>query len=287
VKSKLSKKEIIEDLNNVREKVDGNLTCKKYDEKGNFSSQSAIKKFGKWNDAKRAAGFDDSSFQSFPRNPKGVSREDILKDIERVSKEVKGFVSIEDYKDKGRFDQKTIFRNIGWNEAKEELGLETINFPDGSSKNPMKIEEIKERAVSTITELYEKGEHGVLSKSNRLKTRKQAKRMWSEGTLNSDVFPSGETHPRYKGGGYYYYGPNWDEIAEKIRARDNYKCRRCGKKQSNIEGRSLEVHHIKPFSTFNEIEEANEENNLISLCASCHNKVENLPVRIELVLNND
>jgi len=37
VKSKLSKKEIIEDLKNVKEKVDGNLTRKKYDKKGEFS----------------------------------------------------------------------------------------------------------------------------------------------------------------------------------------------------------------------------------------------------------
>ena len=53
---------------------------------------------------------------------------------------------------------------------------------------------------------------------------------------------------------------------EAIRNRDNYTCQCCGKK--NIR---LEVHHI----IYRSNDGTNDENNLITLCEKCHNKVHN------------
>ncbi len=67
------------------------------------------------------------------------------------------------------------------------------------------------------------------------------------------------------------YGPGWGKIRERVRARDGYKCQVCGLPES---GRQHDVHHKVPFRAFASREEANRLENLITLCPSCHRKVE-------------
>jgi len=67
------------------------------------------------------------------------------------------------------------------------------------------------------------------------------------------------------------YGPNWLVQRERARSRDNYQCRVCGAIESE---RSHDVHHISPFRTYQTYELANQLDNLITLCSSCHRKAE-------------
>lgn len=69
------------------------------------------------------------------------------------------------------------------------------------------------------------------------------------------------------------YGPTWEENRDQVRERDNYKCQACGKKESEM-GRKLDVHHIKPFETFDDPAVANLPRNLISLCREHHSQLE-------------
>lgn len=283
MKDKISKEQVKSDLKKVSSEVDGNLTCEVYKKRGRYGYKTAIRRFGSWNKAKKAAGLDSSQFQTFPRNPEKISVDEIVEDVERVSREVDGLLSTTEYIEKGRFDIKTVQRNIGWNKAKRKAGLDTVEFPhSSSSRNPMKKDEVRKKASKTIQSLYDSGEHGVLSESNRLKTSRQARRMWDEEVLCSDVFPSGEDHHAWVENSEYYYGSDWSEIAEEVRRRDNFRCKRCGKRSADSNGRSLEVHHIKPFRSFDDVENANSKDNLVSLCTSCHTKMERLPVRIDL-----
>jgi DEAD/DEAH box helicase domain-containing protein len=72
------------------------------------------------------------------------------------------------------------------------------------------------------------------------------------------------------------YGPAWNQIRELIRARDQYRCQVCG----ILEERQVHhVHHKTPFRYYSSAEEANQLDNLITLCPSCHRKVE-LSVRL-------
>lgn len=87
---------------------------------------------------------------------------------------------------------------------------------------------------------------------------------------------AGEAHPNWKGGKIYYRGPNWSKQAKAARKRDGYRCQRCGLTEAE-NGQALDVHHIKPFRTFNYIQgqndnykAANDLRNLISLCRTCH-----------------
>lgn len=69
-----------------------------------------------------------------------------------------------------------------------------------------------------------------------------------------------------------YRGRNWKEQSEKARIRDNFTCQICGIYQIVP---TLTVHHVKPYRKFDgDYKSANELNNLITLCRSCHSRIE-------------
>jgi len=73
------------------------------------------------------------------------------------------------------------------------------------------------------------------------------------------------------------YGPGWEQIRERVRARDGYRCQVCGKAEA---GRQHDVHHKIPFRSFRDEsgrvhrERANQLDNLVTLCPECHRKAE-------------
>ncbi len=75
------------------------------------------------------------------------------------------------------------------------------------------------------------------------------------------------------------YGPNWEAQRDAARARDGYRCRRCGAPERD--GRQHDVHHLTPFRVFGYVpgkndlyKLANQSENLITLCPSCHRRAE-------------
>jgi DEAD/DEAH box helicase domain-containing protein len=67
------------------------------------------------------------------------------------------------------------------------------------------------------------------------------------------------------------YGKGWEATKRSVRERDHNTCQNCGKLGNSL---NLDVHHIKPFKTFDSIAEANSLENLITLCKQCHNQAE-------------
>jgi DEAD/DEAH box helicase domain-containing protein len=74
-------------------------------------------------------------------------------------------------------------------------------------------------------------------------------------------------------------GPNWEQQRDQARARDSYRCRHCGAPERP--DRAHDVHHVQPFRTFeyrrgqnDRYLQANELENLVTLCRSCHQRVE-------------
>jgi DEAD/DEAH box helicase domain-containing protein len=72
------------------------------------------------------------------------------------------------------------------------------------------------------------------------------------------------------------YGPEWESIRDLVRARDNYICQMCGTPEVV---RTHHIHHKIPFRMFGSPEQANQLSNLITLCPSCHRRIE-VSVRI-------
>jgi 5-methylcytosine-specific restriction endonuclease McrA len=94
----------------------------------------------------------------------------------------------------------------------------------------------------------------------------------------------GVGNPSWRGGHPDYYGPDWRPLQRLARKLDSYLCQRCDVPQEEL-GRALDVHHIKPVSSFVSANDANYIENLVSLCHDCHMLIEwngidfELPIR--------
>lgn len=84
---------------------------------------------------------------------------------------------------------------------------------------------------------------------------------------------AGSKNPNWRGGREPYYGPNWYKQRNKCLERDNHICQFCGAKEN---GRKHDIHHKIPFRIFGVklYKEANDLENLITLCRSCHTQEE-------------
>lgn len=92
----------------------------------------------------------------------------------------------------------------------------------------------------------------------------------------------GESHPRWKGGPAPY-GAGWNEPKrEAVRNRDGRECIDCGMTEADHVdkfGEKLHVHHVIPARAFDDPEERNAKNNLVTLCMPCHHgKWEGIPL---------
>lgn len=75
------------------------------------------------------------------------------------------------------------------------------------------------------------------------------------------------------------YGPNWQQVRQLVLERDDHRCTICGAEAR--QGQGLHVHHKRPFREFGYIPgqndhylEANQPDNLVTLCPSCHRQAE-------------
>lgn len=93
----------------------------------------------------------------------------------------------------------------------------------------------------------------------------------------------GKNNYNWEGGYEPYYGPNWRSQRRKTLERDSHTCQLCGAKE---DGREHDVHHIVPFREFGQenYQEANKLSNLITLCNSCHRRIENFGVRPQFAI---
>ena len=81
---------------------------------------------------------------------------------------------------------------------------------------------------------------------------------------------SGENNHNWIGNNINSRGSNWRIQKERALGRDEYTCQRCGSTEA------LCVHHIFPFGFFGleDYKLANQLENLITCCKSCHGKLE-------------
>ena len=105
------------------------------------------------------------------------------------------------------------------------------------------------------------------------------------------IHKAGENSARWRGGREPYYGKNWRRQQRRARKRDGYTCQKCGKSEQD-NGRALDMHHIIPFCEFDYVvgendnyKQANKLTNLISLCMSCHQRVERGNISVQLPLS--
>lgn len=106
-----------------------------------------------------------------------------------------------------------------------------------------------------------RGENNPAKRPESRRKNSESKR----GERNPMYGVTGENNPHWRGGKIHVaeYGQDWLVIRKLVNKRDGFKCQSCGSSEH------LGTHHIIPFRECR----AHEMNNLITLCASCHNKV--------------
>jgi 5-methylcytosine-specific restriction endonuclease McrA len=83
-----------------------------------------------------------------------------------------------------------------------------------------------------------------------------------------ETFKAGSENCNWKGGVETDYGSTWPKWRRTIRDRDSGECQSCGA-ESNIQ-----IHHIVPRRSFDDVDDAHYNDNLVSLCRTCHKLVE-------------
>lgn len=67
--------------------------------------------------------------------------------------------------------------------------------------------------------------------------------------------------------------PFWAKAQKACRERDGHTCQSCGVTSKDV-GQLLDVHHVVSYHSFEDKSKANEISNLISLCRTCHLRIE-------------
>jgi 5-methylcytosine-specific restriction endonuclease McrA len=88
---------------------------------------------------------------------------------------------------------------------------------------------------------------------------------------------TGQNNPRWRGGVYpehlkIRHSLKMKNFRNEIFKRDDYTCKKCGRKRTVGDRVILNIHHIKPFSTCEEFRF--DKDNVITLCKECHYKTD-------------
>ena len=95
----------------------------------------------------------------------------------------------------------------------------------------------------------------------------------------------GEDNPRWAGGYDDYYGETWEAARRAAIKSDDSRCQACGRtREAHREEFNTDIafHHIQPIRTFEDPNEANSLDNLVTLCCRCHKRWEGVPIRPSL-----
>lgn len=86
--------------------------------------------------------------------------------------------------------------------------------------------------------------------------------------LYQSKYLRGTNHPRWTGTHYQDRGHTWPQARHQTLKRDNKTCQNCGTKSKIV------VHHKIPIRKFQDPNDANYLDNLVTLCRACHAKIE-------------
>lgn len=77
------------------------------------------------------------------------------------------------------------------------------------------------------------------------------------------------------------YTPDWPGVRQAVLDKDNNQCVICQYDHSDRD-RDLVVHHIIPSAEYNDPDDSETFDNLVTLCRPCHNSIEREPVSDQL-----
>lgn len=237
------------------------------------SSDTYANRFGSWNAALEAANLSLNEYR-------GCNREELIEWLWKHENDLgRAPTKPEINSLDGPSDTLYMDRFGSWSNALDEAGLEPKSEEVLTDEELIaELHRLTEEMEKTPTaqEMEEVGNYSPGTYHKRFGS-------WNEGIEAAGLEPrvrygSGEDHHSWKGGYDDYYGPNWDDQRGECLERDGYKCQMCEDDKDSI-GFEPDVHHISPLREFRhngelDYESANELDNLITLCRSCHVSIE-------------
>lgn len=206
-----------------------------------------------------------------------IPKEDVEADLRSVKSKLGEIPSKRKYNEVGEYSNRTVENRFGgWNDALEKV-FGSVRKHQNISKQELydEIERLHQELgrAPTQEDMDEVGKFNSDTYQDRLGG-------WRSAVEKCGIEPvtrglkSGSEHRDWKGGSTDYYHPDWSKIRQEILQRDGNKCRIC-----DVSKDRPSVHHIKPRSKFVEdgeydYESACKRRNLITLCTSCHMKLE-------------
>ncbi|MEF8782665.1 MAG: hypothetical protein V5A39_05190 [Haloarculaceae archaeon] len=115
--SPISEEEIIEEISRLATD-DTPPTSDQMDEEGAYSARTCADRFGTWNEAVRAAGYEPLTVSD------GRTEEELLEEIQRLAEEVGGPPTTRDMIEHGEYTASVYFRRFeSWNDAVKQAGF--------------------------------------------------------------------------------------------------------------------------------------------------------------------
>lgn len=245
------------------------------------------KVFNGWSNAKKSAGL--------PTRPaRGEYNEkDCIESIRKAYNSLGHAPSIRDYDELGYSPSRKVIKKLfgDWNTAIKSAGFEPNNsknyYPE-TKYNP-------EDCLKSLKEAENKiGKSPTLEEYRNL----QIKPSYSIflkffGSFNNAKEKIGmkcyNTKNKTRKRNKIDYGRNWKNIRKSVFDMRGENCLVCNisrKKNFEIIGKDLDVHHIIPFNKFKNKEIANQLQNLVPLCSSCHGYIENKTIEEQCEILN-
>jgi len=224
-----------------------------------------------------------------PSCPHDLTKDDLLDDLKRIGSEIGRVPRIKDVRKHGKCNSAGPYVRIfgRFTQALDEAGFAVSGAQRREISEQELIEDYKKVAeeLGEVPSYTDINQHSKYSSTTYERTfgsfllAKKAAGYPPEPSRHN--FPTGEDHYAWQGGVGPAYGSNWNDQRNKARERDECTCQRCGiEQEEHIEkyGTLPHVHHIRPWHEFKSEEKRNALSNLVTLCASCHRKIERLPV---------
>lgn len=234
-------------------------------EYGAFSPHTYARRFGSWGEAKAEAGLDEET-----RTSRRIPEPKLVDALRELADELGKTPTQEEMSEYGRYSHRPYYRAFdSWEDALEtaglnsehELGIEDEDLIDA-------LEELAEDLgrTPTVAEVKERGRYSVWPFLRAF------------GSWNQAVEAAGLEMNKEHGvveDGPIEYGPNWPRQREKALERDGYICQAedcqiTEERHQEEHGEGLHVHHRTKFRKFDDYEEANQLENLVTLCRPCH-----------------
>lgn len=254
----VSEEKLIEDLQEFADELGDIPTKEQMREFGPWSAKAYDYRFGSWSEALQKCGL---------RINYGVSEKQLLEELREFTDELGKIPTIIEMNKLGPWHAGTYQKHFGsWNDALVEADLEINNefeFVESKEKIIEDLQEFAEELGGTPTQMQMR-ESGPWSDM----TYKYHMESWNNALKKADLEINCLENKDRAGTSEEYYGKDYKQKRSETLERDKYICRVCEATDD------LHCHHIKPRREFDDVNDSNTLDNLITLCRSCHRTFE-------------